>query len=336
MMDSAGAEDPFSLKKRPQAPTILIPYESQFFCLPVEKIDVKCEFNVSTAFARLIGVWKNISTFTTDLIFVLPTKGTVTSVYVEIQERRYDTMIIPKDEAQKLAGKQKQPKNETEGPVEGKLPSSIDFNEYVPDLFRLPIQNVQPGEVVSVRVVWIEPLQFINGMYTFGLPMNLNPELLPDETRTFDDIISFSCVINSVAECTYNSRSHDVEVIQRQGNRVSLKLKGFTKESEDEEGNKTRGRSANIDFGYSLVSEEILTTLINEPKKTDNGQDEGTFLLFVTPPSVQQSENFFARNMIFLLDRSGSMTGEPYREAVRALLVALSKLNPGEIGRAHV
>jgi hypothetical protein len=41
--------------------------------------------------------------------------------------------------------------------------------------------------------------------------------------------------------------------------------------------------------------------------------------MFVTPPSLDHVDTFFTRNMVFLLDRSGSMNGEPYIEATRAL-----------------
>ena len=50
----------------------------------------------------------------------------------------------------------------------------------------------------------------------------------------------------------------------------------------------------------------------------ENG--DGTFLLFVTPPS-KPPKHRFKRSVIFLLDRSGSMTGEPFQEAAKALQV---------------
>ena len=35
--------------------------------------------------------------------------------------------------------------------------------------------------------------------------------------------------------------------------------------------------------------------------------EEGNFLMFVTPPSLDQVQQFFTRNMIFLIDRSGML-----------------------------
>jgi hypothetical protein len=105
--------------------------------------------------------------------------------------------------------------------------------------------------------------------------------------------------------------------------------------------------SIDFDLSYSMQSPEILPTLIVEEAPANamvtgasaaasaaaaatavTGGGKGTFTLFVTPPSLESLRVFFARNMIFLLDRSGSMTGEPFSEACRALVSALSVLRP--------
>jgi len=52
----------------------------------------------------------------------------------------------------------------------------------------------------------------------------------------------------------------------------------------------------------------LVITCVQEPGM----EDQGTFALFVTPPAG--SSRRFNRNIIFLLDRSGSMTGDPFLE----------------------
>jgi len=296
-MDSTSTNDPFSVGERPQAPTILIHFSAKWYSLHCHRLEFKCEFNVSTAFVKMTGTWINTAKLESDLVFVLPTKGTVTSVNVEIQERRnddttirkYDTMVIPTDMAEEIAKDQPKIKrgntvNENGETPNGQIPADMSFNDYVPDLFRLPIKNVKPGEQVNISVVWIEPLSFIESMYSFTLPMNLNPELLP-RGKTFDDVISFEAVINSVqGKCAFLSKSHDVTVIKEEPGRVAVKLKNFARIVPDVFG-VDRTRSVAIHFGYSLVSSDILPTLINEPKK---GTDEGNFLLFVTPPLARR------------------------------------------------
>jgi hypothetical protein len=87
---AAGAVDHFSMSARPTCPSVLIPFENQLYALPVQKLvsfiihsvlpfpylpptdslsiichdqDVAVEFNVSTAFIKITGVWKNIAKY---------------------------------------------------------------------------------------------------------------------------------------------------------------------------------------------------------------------------------------------------------------------------------
>lgn len=56
-------QDHFSLSARPTCPSVLIPFENQLYALPVQKLDVRAEFNVSTAFVKITGVWRNIANY---------------------------------------------------------------------------------------------------------------------------------------------------------------------------------------------------------------------------------------------------------------------------------
>jgi hypothetical protein len=67
-----------------------------------------------------------------------------------------------------------------------------------------------------------------------------------------------------------------------------------------------------------------------ETSAEEDGKDGGTFCLFVTPP-MQAAHEHYHRNIVFLLDRSGSMTGDPYLEATRALEGGLRTLGPGDM-----
>ena len=99
-------------------------------------------------------------------------------------------------------------------------------------------------------------------------------------------------------------------------------------EVETSEGQEKPDCNASDDFhlAFSVASDSILASCIVEQAE---GNDEGSFLCFVTPPAADPDTNF-TRDIIFVMDRSGSMVGEPYQEAVKALSVGLKKLNKGE------
>lgn len=94
---------------------------------------------------------------------------------------------------------------------------------------------------------------------------------------------------------------------------------------------------------FRLVSCLVFGTLLKQTAAvTDSKQECGTFALLVTPPTLVnevrfsmldaelRADNtfvlqFFGRNIVFLVDRSGSMTGQPWSECVRALEAALAQ-----------
>lgn len=356
---------------RPTCPSVLIPFENELYSLPIQQMRINIEFNVSTAFVRINATWKNIAKYKSDCMFVLPLNGTVTEAKVQIHSRLFETIIIPKDEAEKCKKKDEEIKEDWIH-----LPP-MTFEDYVPNFFRLPISGVASTEIISVNVVYIEPLTFNNGMYQFSQALKFSDRLIPGGKK-MSDVLSLHCVINSVtSECKFESSTHDLRVINNQAPRIELEVAEWNNLKYVREmkaqmasqptnpstsnvvpsagnagsaGTATQGgrRSSILDaapgaysfdfkIAYAMVSTHTLPTLILEPttplraldvdeKKEEKKDDEGNFLLFVTPPSLENLDGFFSRDIIFLLDRSGSMTGDPYSEAVRSLFVALQTL----------
>ncbi len=215
---------PFALSSRPTCPSVLIPFESQLYALPVQKLDIESEFHVSTAFVKITGYWKNIANYSSDCLFVLPLNGTVTSVNIKIGKRLFETLIIPKDEAEKLKAEQdakdaKDAKSKPPPPAAGdhkdvksdpnaaaaaaqqQQQSAVGFEEYIPNLFRLPIPNVNSADLIQVSVVYLEPLYFHDGQYHFNLPLTFGSNILPPKA-SLKDVLKLKCIINSVSSQT--------------------------------------------------------------------------------------------------------------------------------------
>jgi Ca-activated chloride channel family protein len=76
---------------------------------------------------------------------------------------------------------------------------------------------------------------------------------------------------------------------------------------------------------YSLSSSEVGATLLTYKPAA---QSEGFFLLLVTPQVKTTTEKVVARDVILVLDTSGSMQGEKINQARRALNYVLEQLNP--------
>ena len=109
-LDAPTAIEASVLNQRPTAPSLLyIGSNKTTYGMPLRYISVISELHVATAFVRMKIVYQYTGTAKkVSSIFVLPTKGTVTSCQVNLGGNRWlDTSFISKDDQQKLAKKQK-------------------------------------------------------------------------------------------------------------------------------------------------------------------------------------------------------------------------------------
>jgi Ca-activated chloride channel family protein len=83
---------------------------------------------------------------------------------------------------------------------------------------------------------------------------------------------------------------------------------------------------ADFAFFYSL-GEQTTLHLLSYRSPTDEQDPDGFFLLLLAP-SPQVSEDPLPKDVVLVLDRSGSMEGEKFRQAQDALKFILERLNP--------
>jgi len=83
---------------------------------------------------------------------------------------------------------------------------------------------------------------------------------------------------------------------------------------------------ADRDFVLEYQPEKSLSprgALFSEEKSGNN-----YMLLMLMPPATQSTEKQMAREVIFVIDTSGSMAGFSLRQAKKALILAISRLRP--------
>ena len=205
----------------------------------------------------------------------------------------------------------------------GRLASLLEQKRL--SLFSLDLANVKPGETVRATLRYQERLRYDDGRYSFVFPMGLTPRYAhtPEEGEGAEAPVSpqgapapsvdISVSVDAGAEVrdidTIESPSHPVEITRLDERRAQVRLAG------DHVPNKDfvlRYRVAGEDVGArawlsaSAPGAKLLATLV--------------------PPAITDDAEPPPREFVFVLDRSGSMSGGPLAEAKNALRACLRTL----------
>lgn len=204
------------------------------------------------------------------------------------------------------------------------------------------------GDVIRLKCQYLELLQYQKKGYIVKIPLYF-PSGTIIESQSYSDVVSITCKINALSPATkVMCASHEISISKDAKSGTILvkalkcrpvaetKLKNLTKfEKKHPMYNSSDMLSKNAYFKtgrdfylrYSVRDEKILAHCIHQKDMYD--ENCGTLCLMVTPPTLIKTT--FGRAFFFLLDRSGSMVGQPYEEAVRALFCALDKLRPSDV-----
>lgn len=149
-----------------------------------------------------------------------------------------------------------------------------------------------------------------------NLPFEFPATMLNNETR-LNNLISIDCAVNTGVNkpVDFKINSHPMLITEEKAGRVVL------------QGDRTKPW-ANSDFhlSYKVWGEAIVASLNVQPaSKTGNADPRGTFALSISPPGPEVASSF-QRSIVYVVDRSGSMTGEPIEYARSALATALESL----------
>lgn len=327
------------IRNRPTGPTIWFEYgrAKNIYCLQIDSMEVKAECYISQALVRVTCHWQNMNDRAIDCLFAMPLSGTVTNVDINVgDERKLQTLVVSNDDIAKVM-EQQEAKDKLDAKREGRewTPRENPVEQYIPNLFRLPINNVGPMEKLHLTVDYIEPLQYQDQQYKLNLPLVFAPGTLKDGVR-YEQAVTVKATIKSFAYLkkgiTVTSTSHNISSDQVQGGDTSIKVlsakpindrtKMRAMGIQDNTTLESQGR--NFEMGYKVAVEK---TIASSLVKMDSKGKQGTMVTFVTPPSHKKRGRAPPRSIYFLLDRSGSMIGEPFTEAKRALEQSINLLN---------
>ena len=289
--------------------------------LPLKRTTVTLEVSGNVLRAEVAQTFTNDTDVTLEAayIFPLPTNSTVLDMTLEFDDSIVRSVVKEKREAKATYDKAK---------AEGKKTALLD--QARPNIFKTSIANFLPGETVTVNLVYIEPLEYRKGMYEVNFPMVIGKRYIPLDSRSSADIANITPpVLNPSIK---NSHRLDLTV-----SIDGIPVESVTSTTHLISVNESKGHYQieladtipNADFNLKIGlkrSLESQATLIE-----DTIHDTTYSMINIFPPTIKQENTIdIARDVIFLIDTSGSMSGESISQARSGLNKCLNMLDKND------
>jgi Ca-activated chloride channel family protein len=263
--------------------------------------------------------------------FPLPQNAAVDDMTLTVGERVVKGKIKRREEAQAIYQAAR-----AAGHVAGLL------DQERPNIFTQSVANIMPGDTVKVTISYVETLKYEDGTYEFVFPMVVGPRYIPGSaagkqgggwsqdtdrvpdasritppvtpkgTRAGHDVSIEVLVDAGVPIRQLQSTLHDVDVKRIDSSAALVRLKDKTV-------------IPNKDF---ILKCEVGGEAIQDGLLAHRAKDDGFFMLLLQPPERVTVEDVTPKELVFVLDTSGSMSGFPIEKAKETMKLALNGLNP--------
>ncbi|GAA1274756.1 inter-alpha-trypsin inhibitor domain-containing protein [Planotetraspora silvatica] len=290
--------------------------------LPLESLDVAAHITGLVAGVEVVQGFRNPFDVSLEAtyVFPLPPRAAVTAFRMEADDRVIEGVLKERGQARA---------DYDRAMAEGRRAAIAEEDR--PDVFTIRVGNIVPGEHVKVRLSLSQPLPYEDGAAEFRFPLVVAPryipgaplggppagagvvpdtDAVPDASRITPPVLlpgfpdpvrlSLTATIDGAGLDLREIRSSLHEVSQ-EGDTISLRP----------------GERLDRDFILRLPFEASASLALAPDENPAGSGGEGTFTLSVIPPSDTVAASA-ARDVVLLLDRSGSMTGWKMVAARRA------------------
>lgn len=251
-------------------------------------------------------------------VFPLPNQAAVDDMTITIGDRKVKGLIKKRDEARAIYNDAKK---------RGLIAALLDQER--PNIFTQSVANIVPGANIKVEISYVEQLKLEDGVYEFVFPMvvgpryipgtlqpsdasKISPPIVPKGMRAGHDISIELSIDAGMPIGSIQSPSHDVAITQESPDQAIVTLK-----------NQQTIPNKDFRLKLDLTGKQITDSFIVH--RDDSG---GYFSLMIQPPERVDVTDVLPRELIFVLDTSGSMQGFPIEKAKEAMNSALSQMNP--------
>ena len=304
---------------------------------PLEHTDVAIDVAGFVASVRVRQEFTNPTAEKIEAVYVfpLPEDAAVDAMVMTVGDRRVVGRVKPRDEAREVYEKAR---------AAGHVASLLDQER--PNVFTQSVANIEPGARVAIEITYVQTLRYDDGRFELVFPMVVGPhympgspidqgkagtgwapdtDCVPDGSRVSPHVaapgtraghdIALEVNIDAGSELyEIESELHEIDVRREGTGRARVSLR-----SESE--------IPNRDFilRYRVADEQIGDAFL-----VDRDRRGTYFTLVLQPPRRVAPTEAVPKEMIFVIDRSGSMEGFQIEKAKAAMRLAIEAMNPND------
>jgi len=300
---------------------------------PLEHTSVKAEVSGFVARVSVTQTFRNPRKQKVEAIYTFPlsAEAAVDEMVMQIGDRIVRGTIHRREEARRIYEQAR---------ASGHVASLLDQER--PNIFTQSVANIMPGEKVVITIAYSEILPYDDGAFKFVFPMvvgprfipgaptgrqgtgwapdttavpdasRITPPVTPEGARAGHDIDLTVSIDAGVPILAIGSALHDVETVRESERKAAVSLKN-------------RKEIPNRDFvlTYSVAAEEIRSGVLIHKEGP-----EGYVAVIMIPPKQVKPEKIGPREMIFVIDCSGSQRGKPLEQAKAAMRYFIAHMGP--------
>ncbi|MDK2972719.1 MAG: Ca-activated chloride channel [Candidatus Sumerlaeota bacterium] len=283
-------------------------------------VSTHVESSVFGLTARTVVRQEFVNTFDRSIealyLFPLSANAAVDSMTMVIGERRITGVVKERQEAHRVYEKAR---------AEGRRAALLD--QHRPNVFAQKVANIPPGESVLVEITTVERLEWREGACEWVFPTVVGPRYVPgDDTEppaaaqpapgtATGETFSLRLDIFAAGPLgAIESPLHDIDVVRTDKRTARVTL-----------ANGTDVPDRDVIVRFETTGDEISDALyLHEDER-------GTFFTLVLQPARRtEPEAILPRELIFVIDASGSMDGAPLDKAKETMRLCIDTMGPDD------
>jgi Ca-activated chloride channel homolog len=315
--------------------TVIEPDGKPGAACPLEHTSVNAEISGFVARVTVKQTFHNQSDKKIEAVYTFPLSASaaVDDMTMLVGKRLVKGTIKRREEARQIYERARE---------RGHVASLLDQER--PNIFTQSVANIGPGEKVEITIAYVEMLPYADGAFTFCFPMVVGPRFIPGDpagssgtgwARDTNQVRDASRITPPVAaKGTRAGHDIDLQVTINAGvliGGVESKLHEISTEKKSDSkwvvslSNKKEIPNRDFVLKYTVAGEQVRSGVLAHREG-----NEGYFTIVMIPPKRVKPDQVAPKEMIFVIDCSGSQRGLPLEKAKETMRYVIDKMNPDD------